>query len=179
VIFASDNGPLPTLRASRSGGFRGSKLSCYEAGIRVPLIVRWPGRTPAGRTDDQTVFGGVDFLPTLGAIAGAPLPDGAKLDGQDQSAALRGQAVPRKAPLFWEYGRDEQFFKYPGNAADRSPSVAMRDGRWKLLVNADGSGTELYDLAADPSESTNVATQHPDVADSMARQALAWRRSLP
>src|SRR5262249_4376208 len=80
-------------------------------------------------------------------------PGGMKPDGEDRSAALLGApAKGRARPLFWEYGRNEKFFAYPGakNGAgerDRSPNVAVRDGDWKLLVNADGGAAELYDLS--------------------------------
>ena len=76
VIFTSDNGPLPSFHHARTGGLRGSKLSLYEGGIRVPFIVRWPGHTPAGRVDERTVLEGVDLFPTLCAIAHASLPAG-------------------------------------------------------------------------------------------------------
>src|ERR1035437_7643351 len=75
VIFTSDNGPLPSFRGSRSGGLRGSQLSLYEGGIRMPFIVRWPGHTPAGRLDDQAVLAATDLFSSLCAIAGVELPD--------------------------------------------------------------------------------------------------------
>jgi arylsulfatase A-like enzyme len=180
VIFTSDNGPLPTFKGARTVGLRGSKLSLYEGGIRLPFIARWPGRVPAGRVDDTTVLSAVDLFPTFGALAGAALPTGASLDGEDRSAALRGTpAGARAKPLFWEYGRNDKSFRYPGNAADRSPNVAMREGDWKLLVNADGTGAELYDLAADPKETTNRAADRPEVAKRLTDMALAWRNGLP
>src|SRR4051794_32564923 len=179
VLFTSDNGPLPAFRGARTAGLRGSKLSLYEGGVRVPLLVRWPGRVPAGRVDEQTVAGAVDLLPTLCAVAGAGLPRDTALDGEDLSAALFGEPVVRKRPLFWEYGRNQQFFSYPRAPRDRSPNVAVRDGRWKLLVNDDGSGAELYDLAADPDEARDLAAARPDLARRLAKQALDWRRSLP
>ena len=67
----------------------------------------------------------------------------------------------------------------PRSWSDRSPNVAVRDGRWKLLVNADGSRPELYDLAADPKETANLAERQPDLARRLIDQALAWRKSLP
>jgi arylsulfatase A-like enzyme len=179
VIFTSDNGPLPTFKGGRSGGLRGSKLSLYEGGIRMPFIVRWPGHAPAARVDDQTVLAGVDLLPTLCAIAGATPPKDVALDGENMSAALLGTSVTRQQPLFWEYGRNKKSFAYPAIARDRSPNVAVREGQWKLLVNADGSGAELYDLLADRAETDNVAYQHPDVTKRLTDLALAWRRSLP
>jgi arylsulfatase A-like enzyme len=179
VIFTSDNGPLPTFKGDRSGGFRGSKLSLYEGGIRMPFIVRWPGHAPAGKIDAQTVIAAVDLFPTICAITGAQLPSGAVSDGQNMAGAFTGTPLVRTGALFWEYGRNAQFFKYPARVEDRSPNVALREGRWKLLVNADGSGVELYDLASDPAETTNVAAKHADIAKRLADAALGWRKSLP
>src|SRR5262249_11088579 len=139
VIFASDNGPLPSFQGARTTGLRGSKLSLYEGGIRLPFIARWPGRVPAGQVDETTVLSALDLFPTFCALAGARLPDGASLDGEDRAAALLGRPVAeRSKPLFWEYGRNEEFYRYPNIASDRSPNVAVREGRWKLLANADG-----------------------------------------
>ena len=177
VVFASDNGALPTFGGARSGGFRGSKLSLYEGGIRLPFIVRWPGRVPAGRVDRDSVIAAVDLLPSLCVLAGAQLPAGAP-DGQDLSAAYLGRGVTRTAPLFWEYGRNHAGFKFP-EGRDRSPNIAVRDGRWKLLINADGSEAELYDLAADPAENHNLAAAQPLVTARLTAAALGWRHSLP
>jgi arylsulfatase A-like enzyme len=178
LIFASDNGALPTFQGSRSAGLRGSKLSLYEGGICLPFIVHWPKRTPAGRVDEETVIAAVDLLPTFCALGGAPLPVEVAFDGEDQSIALLGQAKPRTRPLFWEYGRNNESFRYP-QGRDRSPNVAMREGRWKLLVHSDGSEAELYDVLADRMESKNLIAAHSEIAQRMQEQALAWRRSLP
>jgi arylsulfatase A-like enzyme len=178
IIFASDNGPLPSFRGSRSGGLRGSKLSLYEGGTRLPFIVHWPGHTPTGRIDEQTVISGTDLFPTACALASVGLPKGIAFDGEDLSAALLGHPTTRSKPLFWEYGRNTNAFAFP-NGADRSPNVAMREGDWKLLLNADGSDAQLYDLKADPKESNNVAGANPEVAARLKEKALAWRNSLP
>src|SRR4051812_46712679 len=185
VIFTSDNGPLPTLKGARSGGLRGCKLSLYEGGIRLPFIARWPGTIPAKRTDEVTVLAAVDLFPTLCKLAGANLPTGMRPDGEDRSAALLGTpSRMRVRPLFWEYGRNERFFAYPGpkngaSAKDRSPNVAIREGRWKLLVNADGTAGELYDLSTDLAEQKNLIADQPQVARELTRAALEWRKSLP
>lgn len=178
LIFASDNGALPTFQGERSVGLRGSKLSLYEGGLRLPFIARWPDHVPAARVNDTTVLNAVDVLPTLASIAGVKLPAGHSSDGEDFSSTLLGQSAVRTKPLFWEYGRNSKSFVYP-TAADRSPNVAMREGNWKLLVNADGSGPELYDLAADPNETQNLAAEKPEVAGRMTAAALGWRKSLP
>jgi arylsulfatase A-like enzyme len=181
VLFTGDNGPLPTYEQRRTAGLRGSKLSLYEGGLREPLLVWWPGRAPAGGLNERTVFTTVDLLPTLCAIGGVTIPAGVagKLDGEDLSAALTGGSPVRRKPVFWEYGRNTNSFAYPKDLRNRSPNIAVRDGAWKLLLNADGSGPELYDLAADPKEERNLAAGKPEIAKRLARQALDWRRSLP
>ncbi len=177
VIFTSDNGALPTLKGARSGPFRAGKLSLWEGGVRMPFIVRWPARTPAGKLDEQSVLSALDLFPTFCALAGAKLPENYRPDGQNVTAALTGTPLPsRAAPLFWEYGRNDEFFKF---GPDRSPNVALRDGRYKLLVNADGTSPHLYDLTTDPAEQKDLAADKPDVAKPLIDQALTWRKSLP
>lgn len=178
VIFASDNGALPTFQGSRSAGLRGSKLSLYEGGIRLPFIAWWPGTVPAGRTNEDTVIAAVDMLPTFVSLASAKLPKEAALDGEDVGGTLRGESMQRKRTLFWEYGRNNEAFRFP-QGRDRSPNVAMRDGRWKVLVNADGGGAELYDVVADRGEAKDLAAEQPERVKEMVRAALEWRRGLP
>src|SRR4051812_10217572 len=177
IVFSSDNGPLPTFHGQRAGGLRGSKISLYEGGTRMPLIVRWPGRVPAGRVDEETVMNGVDFFPVFCRLAGAPLPANARLDGEDLSESFFGTSAARKHAMLWEYGRNSAF-GYP-QGRDRSPNVAIREGNWKLLVNADGSNVELYDLLADRNETRNLADKNPDIAKRLVAAALEFRRSLP
>jgi arylsulfatase A-like enzyme len=177
VVFASDNGPEPSFQGQRASGLRGMKWSLYEGGIREPFLARWPGKIPAGKIDDTSVIGAVDLFPTLCALAAVPAPKDAGFDGADLSAALLGTAQQRSGPLFWEYGRKADYL-YP-EKKDRSPNLAIRDGRWKLLINADGSDEELYDLGADAYETKNVRDNHPDVAKRLREQILAWRQSLP
>lgn len=187
VLLAGDNGPEPSLQRTRTGGLRGMKWSLYEGGIRTPLVVRWPGVVAARTVNTTTVVSAVDFLPTLCALAGVPAPAGVKFDGEDLSGAFKGSVQPRTKPLFWEYGRKPapggksgiRAFPYPNEPGSKSPNVAVRDGNWKLLVNADGSGAELFHLATDPNEATNVVAENADVARRLTGAALAWRKSLP
>jgi arylsulfatase A-like enzyme len=181
VLFTGDNGPMPAYEHRRTGGLRGSKLSLYEGGIREPLLVWWPGRAPAGRVNEHTVLTAVDLLPSLCKVAGASVPGelAAKLDGEDLSAAFTGSSPIRSKPVFWEYGRNTNSFAYPKEPFDRSPNVAVRDGDWKLLVNADGSGAQLYDLSSDPKEEKGLAATMPDVTKRLSEQALTWRKALP
>ncbi len=118
-------------------------------------------------------------MPSLARIAGAQPPPGYEGDGEDLSKAILGQAEPtRTRPVFWEYGRNATAFAYP-MPKNRSPNLAVVEGNWKLLVNADGSGVELYDLASDPREATNRATEQPELADRLKGEVLRWRKSLP
>ncbi|MEI7731308.1 MAG: sulfatase-like hydrolase/transferase [Verrucomicrobiota bacterium] len=177
IVFTSDNGPLPSFRGSRSGGLRGSKLSLYEGGTRMPFIVRWPGHVPAGRVDDQSVLCATDLFPSLCAITGVTPPKEFALDGEERSAVLLGKPAARARPIFWEYGRNTNAFAFP-KGADRSPNVAVRDGDWKLLVNADGTDAQLYNLKTDVKETTNVLDQNPELALRLKEKALAWRKTL-
>ena len=177
VIFMSDNGPLPTFGQSRTAGLRGSKLSLYEGGIRVPMIAWWPGQIPAGRIDETTVISSLDIFPTFVAMAGAALPSGATMEGENMTPALFGKPVERSQPLFWEYGRNTNSFAYPQNE-NRSPNLAMREEDWKLLVQSDGSGAELYHLKSDRTEEKNLADSERARAAKMKAALLAWRKTL-
>ena len=184
IIFTSDNGPETLNRygkgSSRSYGspgvLRGMKLHIYEGGIRVPGIVRLPGSIPLGLVSDVPISS-VDFLPTFCKIAGAKLPEGRTLDGIDLSALLRGEELTRTTPLFWHYYRSLS-----------EPCVAMRDGDWKIVARWDAPHAykqkgvtywnvskevvqiiktakldqfELYNLANDISEKTDLSKKNP------------------
>ncbi|HEY0548486.1 MAG TPA: sulfatase-like hydrolase/transferase [Verrucomicrobiae bacterium] len=179
VLFLGDNGPLPPFNQERTAGLRGSKLSLYEGGVREPFIAWWPGQVPSGRVDTASVLCAIDFLPTLSKLAAAKLPDEIQFDGEELSAAFFGKSVTRAKPLFWEYGRNTNFFGYPGIAHNRSPNVAVRDGSWKLLLNADGTGAELYDVVRDPNETRNVVAEQSGASNRLARAAIRWRKALP
>ena len=185
IAIAGDNGPTAWKRyydegydpPGKTGGLRGRKWSLYEGGIREPLILRWKGSVLAGRVNGKTVVGAVDLFPTFCALAGVAAPDAA-FDGVDMSAAFRGEQPARRRPLFWEYGRTPSYLR-PGNPADVSPNMAVRDGRWKLLMNADGSNVELYDFRDGFDESRSVAAKHPKVTRRLSAMLQSWRQSLP
>lgn len=178
VLFTSDNGPLPTFSANRAAHLRGSKLSLYEGGIRMPFIIRWPGKIPPATIDSTSVLCATDLFSSLCSVAGASVPERYISDGQDIRQTLLGKSFTRKKPMYWEYGRNEKTFKYPmGN--DRSPSLAMREGKWKLLMNKDSSRIELYDIENDPGETTNLVNDHPDVAKKLSKKLLTWWNELP
>jgi arylsulfatase A-like enzyme len=186
VLVAGDNGPQPTFDRTRSGGLRGMKWSLYEGGVRTPLIVRWPEVIPAGVVNEGTVVSGVDLFPTLCHLAGINAPESVAFDGEDLSAALRGEKVVRQKPLLWEYGRkpggggkELGAFPKPAEPDSVSPNVAVRDGDWKLLINADGSGAELYQITADSRETQNVSATESTIASRLRQMALGWRSALP
>lgn len=178
VIFTSDNGPLPSFKGSRSGNLRGSKLSLYEGGTRMPFIVRWPGHIPAEKTDQQSVISANDLLPSFCAFAGAKMPQGFTFDGKDKSQVMLGKSSDESRTLYWEYGRNNESFVFP-KGLDRSPNMAIREGNWKLLVNYDGSGTELYNLETDGNETTNLISENPKMAEKLKAKLLTWRKSMP
>ena len=181
VLFSSDNGPedIHIRNATHSGvgtpgPFRGRKRSLYEGGVRMPFIVRWPGHVPAGRIETEAVLTAVDVLPTLCALAGVPVPAQHNLDGEDVSDILLGKSRSRTRPIFWQWR-----FRVFGYTIHQSPMLAVRDGKWKLLMNPDRSRMELYDIPADPSEVDNRASEHPEVVDRLAKQLMAWQDTLP
>lgn len=183
TLLCGDNGPEPSFDRIRTGGLRGMKWSLYEGGIHTPLIVRWPGTVPAGLVNEQTVVCSVDFMPTLCALAQIKTAE-SKSDGENLSAAFCGEAQKRTKALVWEYGRkptanEMRSFPYPQEPEAKSPNVAIREGDWKLLINADGTQAELYDLSKDPNETTNRVSAEPTVTQRLRSAALEWRRSLP
>jgi arylsulfatase A-like enzyme len=180
VIFLGDNGPLPTFMQTRTAGLRGSKLSLYEGGIRVPLIAWGPGMVKSGITNTDTVFSSLDLFPSICRLCAAPIARGFEPDGEDLSPALLGTAMPKRTKtLFWEYGRNDTSFAYPKDGGNKSPNLAIRDGNWKLLVNSSGGKAELYDLAADPKETKDLAGTHTDEKKRLTDAVLKWRKSLP
>ena len=146
----------------------------------MPFIVRWPGVTPPGEVDATTVVGAVDMYPTLCRLAGVETQTGVQFDGVDRSDAFKGHAIgEREQPLMWEYGRNAKFFGYPKQPRDRSPQLAIREGNWKLLCNANGEGVELYDFSLDKNEDDNVAAEHPEVVGRLQKELLACSRACP
>jgi arylsulfatase A-like enzyme len=196
VLFTSDNGPA--MSRGEGGGsaglLRGDKGSTYEGGMRVPCIVRWPGRIRSGRTSAEPASA-LDLFPTFLELAGAPSPP-STLDGRSLVPLLEGRAPRPDAPLHY---------------FNRGFLEAVREGRWKLRETApQGSGrtqadridgflaralterrtftaaevfgddvvTELYDLDVDPGERWNVAEQNPDVVDRLRRSMRDVARGL-
>jgi arylsulfatase A-like enzyme len=178
VVFSSDHGPAPVAIAKKgvreysknmlgyAGELRGGKHQQYEGGTRVPFIIRWPGHIDAGRIDTTSVCSFIDWLPTLCSIAKVEtLP--AKLDGEDISDIWLGAGRDRAAPLYWK-----------SSAVGSAP--AMRSDNWKIHLPRKKQGVvELYDLVVDPSESNNVADDHPEVVQRLSKMVRSWTAELP
>lgn len=163
VLFTSDNGPEGLKRypnAIHSHGsaapLRGMKLSMYEGGIRVPGVVRWPGRVEAGSDcAEPIVF--YDLLPTLCAVAGIDPPPGVALDGVNVLPMLGGKPIERPVPLHWQYD----------DALEGPWRIALRRGKWKLLGDADRKQFALYDVENDASETHDLASEHPEIVERL------------
>lgn len=174
VVFGSDNGGFlgrENYPVTSNAPLREGKASLYEGGIRVPLIVRWPGVVAPGVMQTAPMHW-CDWHDTLAAIAGtAPLAD-RPLDGVSILPLLHG-APDAHAPrsLFWHYPHYRR--SLPGLAA--SPSSAVRFGDWKLLHFYETDHVELYDLAHDPGETTDLAQRQPERASALRARLDAWR----
>lgn len=171
VIFTSDNGASYVGGVDREffgslGELRGHKGNLYEGGIRVPTIVRWPGRVPANSTSEIASYH-PDWLPTIAEAAGAAAPEG--LDGRSLLPALTGlEASPVHEWMYWEFpeGAQQQALIF-GTGADA--------GRWKLVrpaLRESPERLELYDLREDPGESENLAETSPELV-GYAMQVLS------
>lgn len=172
VIFTSDNGGLhvpegPHPKVTHNTPFRAGKGFVYEGGLRVPLIVRWPGRIPAGAVENSPVIN-TDWLPTLLELAQCPVPSG--LDGQSFAALLTGKGSGPQRKFYWH-------FPHYTNQGSR-PSGAIREGNWILVEFYDANLAELYDLGQDIEQSRDLARQHPDRVSEMRAALAAWRQSV-
>jgi arylsulfatase A-like enzyme len=171
VVFFSDNGGLATAEGSPTCNLplKAGKGWNYEGGIRVPLIVRYPGRIAAASTCDVPVIS-VDLYPTLLDLAGLSMPREQQADGVSIKALLErtGSIAPR--PLFWHY-------PHYSNQGGR-PSDAVRLGNYKLVESFEDWHVELYDLAADPGENHDLASAQPQRAAEMKKMLAEWRKSV-
>ena len=137
----------------------------FEICNRVPMVVRVPGKTIPG-SSSQGLIELVDLYPTLLDLTGTPRPAGVTFDGESLAELLMGEGGSRRAPLFFRRPPDRGSFYGEKNL----PDLAVRDGDWKLLCDYDGSNPQLYDLANDRSETTNVATDHPAEVEEVVRE---------
>lgn len=169
IVFTSDNGGLTTgaKPPTDNAPLRAGKGSPYEGGVRVPLLVAWPGRVKGGTVDDTPVAS-IDVFPTIAELGGVPAPAG--LDGRSLAPLLTGQGQLDRDALFWHYPH-----YHPGGAR---PYGAIRAGDMKLIQYDEDGHRELFDLAADPGETANVANQRPAVTAALAKQLADWREEV-
>jgi arylsulfatase A-like enzyme len=176
IVVASDNGP--ELGAGTTGPFRGQKGNLYEGGVREPFITWGPGlleKSAVGTVNDRTVVAGFDLLPSFLALAGRSPAADQRPDGEDRLDVMLGRSrAPRARPLMWMRPPDR-----PGSNAQPWPDLSIRQDNWKLLVNADGTRPELYDLSNDIGERANLADAHKDLVQTLSKQVIAWYQALP
>ncbi len=164
VMFLSDNGGARNTTA-QNGALRSYKHSVYEGGIRVPFLLRWPERIPAGTVSDEPVIS-IDVFSTALSAAGVKLPEGRPVDSKDILPAVSGTFEgPLHDSLFWNW-----------IDKDSDNGWAIRSGRWKLLV--DNGGMELYDLGSDLSETRDLASSRPEIVKDLHASYRNWRDGL-
>ncbi len=168
VLFTSDNGGF--YNATRNAPLRANKGAYYEGGIRVPLIVKWPGVNTPGTVIDAPVTS-TDLYPTCLAAAGLPQRPHQHVDGLNLEPLLRGAESLERESLFWHY---PHYNDHPASV----PSSVIRKGSWKLIETFDPEGIELYDLENDLGETANLASERTDLVDELRRELEAWRSEV-
>ena len=156
VIFLSDNGGSGT---ADNAPLRGGKSQLFEGGVRVPCLVRWPGRLRGGAVCDQFLTS-LEIFPTLCRAAGVAPPEGVVLDGFDMAPILAGETASPREEMFWERRADH----------------AARVGRWKWVESARGAG--LFDLATDLGEQRDLSAEKPDILRLVRDRFAAWKRRM-
>lgn len=174
VFFTADNGPEGDGTKGRTrgstGGLRGRKRSMYEGGIRVPGLVRWPGKIPPASVCDTPVVGS-DLFPTVLGMCGVKPPADRVIDGTDALGALAGRPgeLKRAVPLYWRLDMAPPREKV---------SMAMRDGDYKVLASRDLATVELYNLRSDPGETANLAGKEPERLKGMRDRLSALNEKI-
>ena len=167
VIFTSDNGGLKNVTSNPP--LRAGKGSAYEGGVRVPLIIKWPGVTPPGSVNATPVIS-PDHFPTLLAAAGVAAPATHVVDGESLEPLLRQTGPLQRKSLFWHYPH-----YHPGGA---TPYGAIRQGDFRLVEFYEDNRLELYNLGADIGETQNLAAKLPDQAAALRQELHAWRQQV-
>jgi len=176
IFFISDNGGPENANASDNGPFRGQKAQTWEGGIHVPFIVQWKAKLPAGKTYDQPVMQ-LDILPTALAACGVALESSDKMDGVNLLPYLDGSRTGAvHHALYWRFGAqmairmgDYKLVKAPGGGLEAGP---QRQGK------ADVAGAQLYNLARDIGETTNLAEKEPEKVKELAAAWQKWNSEL-
>ena len=170
IVFTSDNGGLSTSEGTPTSNapLRMGKGWNYEGGIREPLIIKWPGVTPAGAKCETPVIS-MDYYPTFLEMAGVASRPEQHIDGVSMVALLKGGAAAER-PFFWHYPH------YSNQGG--SPAGAVRLGDWKLIEWYEDESMELYDLRADIEERNDLAATFPGRAADLKSKLHAWRESV-
>jgi arylsulfatase A-like enzyme len=168
VIFTSDNGGF--YNATSNAPLRANKGAYYEGGIRVPLLIKWPGVTSPGGVISEPVTSS-DLYPTCLAAAGLPLRPHQHLDGLNLQPLFAGSASLDRKSLFWHF---PHYNEHPSSV----PSSVIRRGPWKLIETFDPEGLELYNLAEDLGETNNLAAANPELVKDLWRELDAWRQDV-
>jgi arylsulfatase A-like enzyme len=175
IVFTSDNGG--GYKISRQWPLRAGKGAYYEGGIRVPMIVSWPGKTRVGRIC-ETPVSGIDFYPTFLEAADVKKPNGKTLDGVSLISLITDKRNLKDRPLFWHF----PIYLQNGNAETQDPifrtrpGSAMRYGDWKLIEYFESGDVELYNLKNDPGEKINLAKQEPQKTSQLLKMLSDWRK---
>lgn len=177
VVFASDNGGYlgtdarQTIPVTTNAPLRSGKGSLYEGGIRVPLVVKWPGVTKAGSTSGEAVVL-TDLFRTLMTAAGLAVPAGLPEDGVDLTAVLREPAS--------KVGRQALYFHYPHyyHAPKTAPASAVQAWPWKLVEHLEDGRAELFDLGKDPGESRDLSGVEPEQVLELRKRLAGWRSEV-
>ncbi len=171
VIFLSDNGGLSKDgRVTSNLPLRGEKSTAWEGGVRVPLIVKWPGQ-PKGLVVDEPVIS-ADLFPTILDIAGV---EGAEMaDGRSIAPLLKGEGDYRRGPIYWHYPH----YNAHTPIVTCTPYGAVRDGPFKLIEFYEDGHAELYDLREDIGETRDLAAAMPDKVRELLAKLHSWRESV-
>ena len=177
ILACSDNGPDPGLGSP--GPFRGYKTQLFEGGIRSSLVAWAPtlmNEDALGTINQDSIFSAIDLVPTLLEICQASPAPNTTFDGEPLPDTLLGESnSSRQKPIFFRRPPDRNSFY----GVNDLPDLAVRNGRWKLLCEYDGSAPLLYDLSFDPKESKNLAKQRPDILKVLTKAVVAWHNAMP
>jgi arylsulfatase A-like enzyme len=176
VMFTSDNGgygPATTMQP-----LRGSKGMLYEGGIRVPLLIKWPGVTKAGSSSAEPVIN-IDFYPTLLEMTGVPSPKNYLLDGASLVSLLKdSQSKLKTRSLFWHFPAYLQKYQGMQQRFRTTPVSVIRQGDWKLLEFFEAGQQELYNTRLDISETMNLLDSHPEKAKELSQALHQWQKKV-
>jgi N-acetylgalactosamine-6-sulfatase len=194
VVFSTDNGPEwegsekeklhkgnvengvaglgKYYSVGETGGLKGQKRSLFAGGIRVPFVAMWPNEIPKGVENKTAVVTAVDLLPTFYEAAGIEMSEDYKPDGESILTAFKGKKFKRNKSIFWEW-RGGSSHEYTW------PTLGVRNGDWKLVVDVTGDKYELFNIVKDWKEAHNLAESNPKKAQELLNEIKEWKATLP